>query len=137
MSPVLRRLACLSALALTTALPAASADAAKISLGSDLSADATLIEAQGQDTALWPVSVKGAAPLAPEDGQVLSVTVKGTVLSEKGAAPPANMVHFQSLTPEGGAGAMRVYLSSQDFYLPIDQPNAVTTFTPENLCIKR
>ena len=136
MAPVQPRLMSLFIAAALAALPAA-AHAATVTLGSDLSADASIIEAQGQDTALWPVSVRGSAPVAPEDGQVLSVTIKGTVLSEKGAAPPANMVHFQTLTPEGSGGAMRVYLSSQDFYLPIDQPNAVTTFKPENLCIKQ
>ena len=134
MVSVQRYLASLFALTALAALPSAALGA-QITLGSDLNGDATIVEAQGQDTALWPVSVRGSAPVAPEDGQVVSVKVKGTVLSEKGAAPPANLVHFQTLTPDGSA--MRVYLSSQGFYLPIDQPNTVTTFEPENLCIKK
>ena len=132
MSPVQRGLASLLTFAALAAVPAA-AQAAQITLGSDLSADATILETQGQDTALWATSVKGAAPVAPEDGQVVSVTVKGTVLSEKGAAPPANMIHIQTLTPEGSAGAMRVYLSSRDFYMPIDQPGAASA-APRRCC---
>lgn len=126
--------------ALLLALPlalAAPANAEKITMGSNLEADATQIVAQGQDTALWPVSVKGDSPAMPEEGQILSVTIKGTVLRERGAANPANLIHFQSLTPEGDRGAMRVWLTSQDFYLPIDEPNAITTFEPENLCVKK
>src|SRR4051794_17711699 len=121
---------------LFAALASAPANADKLTMGSDLKANATKIEAHGQDTAFWQTSVRGKAPTIPEDGQIISVTVKGTVLREPGAASPANLIHFQTLSPEGG-GRMRVWLSSQGFYLPVDQPNAVTTFEPENLCVKQ
>src|SRR3954451_13894549 len=126
----------IATLPLLLALVAAPAHADKITLGSDLKANASRIEAHGQDTAFWQSAVRGTAPAMPEDGQIVSVTVKGTVLKEAGAADPANLVHIQSLVPEAG-GRMRVWLSSQGFYLPVDQPNAVTTFTPENLCVKK
>jgi hypothetical protein len=135
MSSVQRHVVSLCVLAVVAVLPAASAHAAKLTLGSDLSAAATQIEAQGQDTAIWSTFVKGVRQVVPADGQVTSVTVKGSALSEAGGAPPATMVHFQSLVPEGRSGAMRVWLSSQAFDLPIDNPGAVTTYIPENLCI--
>ena len=125
-------LGALAALAL-----AAPAHAAKLTLGSTLTADATQIEAHGQDTAFWPITVAGKSAAFPEDGQITAVTVKGTVLREKGAADPANLIHFQSLVPEGDSGLTRVWLTSGDFFLPIDQPNAITTFEPENLCVKQ
>jgi hypothetical protein len=123
---------------------AAPANAEKITLGSDLSGtaasridDTTLIEAHGADTAFWPLTNKSTAFTIPADGQVLSVKIKGTVFKEKGAADPANLIHIQSLLSAAADGSRQVYLTSQDFYLPIDQPNTVSTFQPENLCVKQ
>ena len=130
-------LACIPLLtAMTTGLVAVPAHADKITMGSDLKAKATKVEAHGQDTAFWPTSVRGKSPAMPEDGQIISVTIKGTVNKEPGAADPANLIHFQSLVPQDGS-KVQVWLSSQGFYLPIGQPNAVTTFKPENLCVKK
>lgn len=133
--------------ALLAALPlalTAPAHAEKLTLGSDLSgtaaqsiSDATLIEAHGADTAFWSITNKGTGFTIPADGQVLSVKIKGTVFKEKGAADPANLIHIQSLSPAAGDGTRTVYLTSQDFFLPIDQPNTVSTFEPENLCVKQ
>jgi hypothetical protein len=47
------------------------------------------------------------------------------------------MVHFQSLDPAGANGARQVYLTSSTFHMPVDNPSAVTTFTPENLCVRQ
>lgn len=116
---------------------AAPSNAALVTLGSTLSANATQIEAHGQDTAIWPVTIGGQSAALPDDGQIVSVTMKGTVLKEQGAADPANMIHFQSLVPAGSSGKVKVWLTSAAFYLPIDQPNAISTFKPENLCVKR
>lgn len=116
---------------------AAPASAARLTLGSDLRADATIIESHGADSAFWPIAIRGEQAMMPEDGQVLSVTLKGTVYRERGAAQPLNMIFFQSLVPEGVGGAMRVWLSSSPFFLPIDEPNAITTYRPENLCVKK
>lgn len=137
----------LAATVLAAALPlafAASANADKLTIGSDLQenaanslGDSSLIEAHGADTAFWPLTVDGSQFTIPADGQVLSVKLKGTVFKEKGAADPANLIHIQTFTPAAGDGTRQVYLTSQDFYLPIDQPNTVTTFTPENLCVKQ
>lgn len=123
---------------------AAPASADKVTLGSDLTAsaarsinDTQLIEAHGADTAFWPLAVKGDPFSIPADGQVISVKLKGTVFKEQGAKDPANLIHFQSLLPAGGDGLREVWLTSQGFYVPIDKPNAVTTFEPENLCVKK
>jgi hypothetical protein len=134
----------LPALLLTSLALAAPAQADKITLGSDLKLDAasslsdtSKIEAHGADTAFWPITVNGGAVTIPADGQVLSVKVKGTVFKEPGAANPANLIHFQSLLPAAADGSREIWLSSGDFYLPIDQPNTITTFEPENLCVKQ
>lgn len=116
---------------------AGSASADKLTLGSDLSAPATVTLAQGADTAYWPITANGAAVVVPEDGQVTQIRVKGAAIKEQGAADPANMVHFQSLEPADANGARTVYLTSDFFNMPIDNASAVTTFTPENLCVHK
>ena len=131
-----RALRILPALLAATTLTPAPALAARLTLGSDLKAPASLIEAHGADTAFWPMKVGGSAFRIPVGGQILEVRVKGTVLSERGAASPANMIHFQSLDPAQPDGSRKVFLTSQPFYLPVDQPNVVTTFRPENLCVR-
>jgi len=120
-------------LALTLTSPAS---AARITLGSDLTAPATVIEAHGADTAFWNTTLANAGVTVPEDGQVVKVTVKGSALKEKNAADPATMVHFQSLHPAAANEARQVYLTSAAFYMPIDNPGAVTSFEPENLCVR-
>ncbi|MCW2968703.1 MAG: hypothetical protein JWM71_2475 [Solirubrobacteraceae bacterium] len=131
-------------LSLPVLFAAAPAHAAQITLGSDLSAPATITETHGTDTAFWPITVAGQSFTIPEDGQVLSVKVKGAVLKQQGAADPATLIHIQSLEPAATDGSRQVYLSSQGFDMPIAQPgastaaiNQVTTFTPENLCVHK
>jgi hypothetical protein len=118
-------------------LPAAPAAADKVTLGSDLRSDATIVEARQADVAFWLTSVRGSSPAVPADGQVLSATVKGTVLSEPGAAAPSTLFHLQALSPPGPDGSAKVHLTSQAFHMPVDRPNALTTFRPENLCIEK
>ncbi|MEJ7787154.1 MAG: hypothetical protein WKF96_20315 [Solirubrobacteraceae bacterium] len=126
--------------ALLATLPlalAAPAQADKITLGSDLSATPTITDAHGADTAFWPAAIDGAGVEVPEDGQVISVKVKGSAIKERGAGDPATMVHFQSLAPAGANGARQIYLTSAPFYMPVDEPSKVSTFAPENLCVKQ
>lgn len=133
----------LAVASLAAAAPAAHADL--VTLGSDLSApaaqsitDQALIEQEGADTAFWPLAFgNSGAVQTPVDGQIVSVKIKGTVFKEAGAADPANMIHFQSLGPAAADGSRKVYLTSGMFYLPIDQPNAITTYEPVNLCIPK
>src|SRR4051794_16232191 len=116
---------------------ASDARADKLTLGSDLSAAATIIEAHGADTAFWPIALGGQSFSIPDDGQVLAVKIKGSVLKDKGAADPATLIHIQTYEPAASDGSRVVYLSSQGFDMPIDQPTTVTTFTPENLCVHK
>ena len=115
---------------------AAPASAATITLGSDLTAPATIVDAHAADSAFWNTTVAGAGVTVPEDGQVIKVTVKGSALKEQGAADPATMVHFQSLHPAAANGARQVFLTSAAAYMPIDNPGAVSSFEPENLCVR-
>ncbi|MFL5844073.1 MAG: hypothetical protein ACJ762_05205 [Solirubrobacteraceae bacterium] len=115
--------------------PAAHAD--KLTLGSDLKSAATTPVPQGADTAYWPATIGGDAITVPEDGQIISVRMKGAAMTEPGAGPPANMIHFQSLEPAARNGAREVFLTSGFFDMPIDTPDAITTFAPENLCVHK
>lgn len=127
-----------AALLTAALLPAATANAAVITLGSTLAAPATQTEAHGQDTAFWMTQVGGQSGAMPEDGQVVSITTKGSVLQEEGAGPPANMVHFQSLVP-GRGNQTEVLLTSGWHELPISQPHALKTYElyESNLCVKK
>lgn len=125
------------ALLVGLALPgAAPAGAAKLTLGSDLSAPAAIVAAHGADTAFWPSTLENQGVTVPVDGQVIKVTVKGSAMREAGAGDPATMVHFQALDPAAANGARQVYLSSAAFYMPVDNPEAITSFEPENLCVR-
>jgi len=122
--------------ALILALTAAPASADKLTLGSDLRADASVTEAHQADTAFWATSIAGRSAAVPEDGQLLSIKVKGTVLKD-GSIDPLNDVHFQSLDAPQGDGTQKVWLTSAAASIPVGQPNTISTFTPENLCIHK
>ncbi|MCW2991101.1 MAG: hypothetical protein JWM73_1695 [Solirubrobacterales bacterium] len=123
-------------LALAPLVAAAPAHADKVTLGSTLSAPATIVESHGADTAFWPTQVTGAAVAVPADGQIISIRMKGAAMKEPGAPnDPANMVHFQSLEPAGASGSRQVYYTSGFFDMPVGTPDAITTFAPENLCV--
>ena len=58
-------------------------------------------------------------------------------MSEPGAGPPANMVHFQTLEPAAADGSRKIFLTSAFADMPIDQPGQISSFEPENLCIHK
>lgn len=117
---------------------AAPAHAARITLGSDLKAPAAVTLSQGADTAYWATTLGGKTLTVPVDGQVVQVRVKGSAIREAGAAnDPATMVHFQSLSPAGENGSRQVFLTSAPAFLPVDSPDAISTFSPENLCVRK
>lgn len=110
--------------------------AATLTLGSDLSREATHVEARGADTAFWLTAVRGAGVDVPEDGQVVEVRVRGSAMREPDApSDPATLVHFQTLGPAAPNGARTVHLTSAGFDMPVGAPGAVSTFRPENLCV--
>jgi len=117
---------------------AAPATAARITLGSDLQGTPNVTLSQGADTAYWGTQLDGKAMTIPVDGQIVLVRVKGSAMRESGAVnDPATMVHFQSLEPAADGGARKVYLTSAPANLPVDDPGAVSTFNPENLCVHK
>src|SRR4051812_30402320 len=68
-------------------------------LGSDLQADATITRATQADAVFWPPSVRGSDPRLPASGQIVEVRIKGTSPQARGAPPPLNTIHIQSLRP--------------------------------------
>ena len=139
-------------LAVVCAFPAAGAAEVR-TFGSDLTAEANSIEPEGAihaanggvwhgaDTAFWNTKLaNGTDPRAPFDGQIVEVRVKGIAISGPHphiATDPRVLVHFQSLDPLPD-GNMKVRLTSAGIDWPIGgDPQQITTFRPENLCIKK
>lgn len=116
---------------------AAPASAERITLGSNLKADATVTLSQGADTAYWLTNSRAKAIRVPADGQVVQIRIKGAAITEPGAGPPANMVHFQSLGPAEDDSTREVVLTSAFANMPIDQPGEISSFEPENLCVPK
>lgn len=81
----MRRLAPLAALVLLLAAPAA-ARAGAVTIGSDLSARATLTQSHPRDWAAWPTAFAtgGGGIVSPVTGEVSTVQFKGTVLKAPG-----------------------------------------------------
>ncbi|TMK64551.1 MAG: hypothetical protein E6G53_08205 [Actinobacteria bacterium] len=119
------------------ALPAAG-QATEVTLGSDLTKPADVVEDHGADAVFWPITIDGTAGAVPTSGQVNFVRIKGSVLADpSGRAKPDPLVHIQVLHPIG-RGAVRVSLSSGGLRLPVGgNPQAITTFKPVNLCVKK
>jgi hypothetical protein len=122
-------------MALLWSVAPASAD--HLTLGSNLAPDAHVILSQGADTAYWLTNRAGRAVRVPADGQVTVIRIKGAAVSEPGAGPPANMVHFQTLGPADADGSRKVDLTSAFADMPIDTPGRISTFQPENLCVRK
>ena len=128
----------LVALACTFALAAAPAAEARVySFGSDLKPPATKVYGYPVDTAFWQTDLPGSTPVrSPVNGQVLTVRVKG-IAARTGSGDPDTRVFFQVLRPRGD-GSFRIIVSSGPFNMPIGgDPNQISTFRPENMCIKK
>jgi len=132
-APILLPLAGLTAL---LALPAA-AQAEYRTFGSDLSQPATVVQEHQADTAFWPTTLHGGLdPLVPEAGQIKEVRIKGMALRRPDSRPAGSvggetMFHVQAI--EGN----RFRITSQAFYMPTTgDAQQVTTFRPENFCVK-
>jgi hypothetical protein len=128
-------------------LYAAPAQAAVLTLGSDLSAPASITEARQVDTAYWQSGAIAGSTVgtAPEDGSIQSFKVKGIALSRPVPGRPGGetLFHLQALRPQM-VGALadwtyRVLISSQGFDLPglgADE-QTVTRYSPENFCVSK
>ena len=125
------------------ALAAAAAPAAQaevLSFGSDLSAPANLTEARQGDTAYWQTRfAAGTSPLAPADGQITSVKLKGIALADPkpGVVGGETMWHLQALRQQSD-GTFKILRSSQAFYVPTTgSPQQVSSYEPENFCVAK
>jgi hypothetical protein len=131
--------------ALLAALLPAAAQAKVITIGSPLSAPATLNTAEnlsypgtytpvpvskeapsgvfhtlhfGADTALWNFSNSAGETRVPATGQALKIEVEGCAQRAANGPLPLTTVHFQDLSPQPGGGA-KVNITSQGFDLPV------------------
>jgi hypothetical protein len=130
-----RLIGAIALLALLVAAPAASAR--WYTLGSDLKATPTMVEAHGADSLFFNVKLgSGGMTAAPTGGQVTEVKVKGIVIPDPtGRRKPTPMFHFQTLHPRDD-GTYSVELSSAPFYTPVGgDPNTVSTYHPVNMCL--
>jgi hypothetical protein len=124
---------------LATAGVPAAAHAERYTIGSDLSAAATLSNPHPVDTAFWPTSLaSGAQFTSPVKGQAIIVRLKGSIAPVPGGAKPFDLIHFQTLRPQSD-GSMKVIVSSEDdYHLPVGgDPNQVNTWTSSFLCVEK
>jgi hypothetical protein len=137
-----RIVALLIAAACLLALPAAAC--AEVSdFGSDLSSPANLDIAHGSDTSYWNVALPQGGVVAPAEGQISIVKLKGGVLpNERMRGTPeeglARIVHFQVLREKGDGTLKVVQLSTGHLDLPVtDDQQQLNRYEPVNLCVKR
>lgn len=113
-----------------TSSPAA---AATVTFGSDMSMPATVVQSHGADTGFWNPAGYSGQLVAPEEGEVTLIRLKGGMLRNSHPSVQqyeriASMFHFQVLNPLAGS-SMKVALSSGHMYLPVtSDQNLVTSF---------
>jgi hypothetical protein len=134
-----------AAIVLTAAAPAR---AAKITYGSDLSADATIAYSTPNDSVFWNEAVAAdRGSLVGVQGQVIEVRVKGRIVPSEqtlaGGGDPFNTIHFQVLRPtdDGRYAIPSDGGTSTDYHMPwTGSDNQITTFTTtrqyDALCVK-
>ncbi|MEJ7891733.1 MAG: hypothetical protein WKF94_03750 [Solirubrobacteraceae bacterium] len=131
----MRRLAPLTALALLLAVPAV-AHAGAVTIGSDLSARASIAQSHPRDWAAFPTAFGsgGSGVVAPVQGEVAQVTFKGTVLKasnpayESSGHPPFNF-KIAVLRPNAN-GTFELILASNDLPFPFGgDEQQLSTFT--------
>jgi hypothetical protein len=123
------------------ALTPATGGAALMPFGSDLAADANLAEARPVDTVYWQTAFPdGRSPASPASGQLRSVRIKGTALSNSGPPGGERDFHIQILRPlPDGTFQVRDRGTSGNFVLPPSTAPAsgITEYLPENLCVQQ
>jgi len=128
----------LAAAALAAVAAPSPAAAGYRAFGSDLTLPADVTEARQADTVYWSSRLTGGGGVrVPQRGQIVKVQIKGIARSrpKRGVPGGETMFHVQSLEPRG-RGRLQVRLTSQAFFLPTaGDPQRVTTYRPENLCV--
>jgi hypothetical protein len=72
----------------------------------------------GVDTALWNLAPAGGGSRVPATGQALKVSLEGCAVQAVGGPPPLTQIHFQDVSPLPDGGA-KVNLTSQPFDIPV------------------
>jgi hypothetical protein len=131
---------------LALALSPASAGADVFRFGSTLAASANLAEAHQADTVFWSSAFPdGRSLVAPADGQIRLVKLKGIALSDTttGAGPVGGErdFHVQVMQPLAN-GTFQIRNSggtSGNLVLPpgTADPQTITDYHPENLCVRK
>jgi hypothetical protein len=154
--------ASLCLLAIALAAPA-GASAAVVTIGSQLSASASLntvenLNYEGTNTAVPPAPdapngifhtfhygadtvIWNPAQAVPVSGAVLKVSLEGCAQPAPGGPAPLTEIHFQDLSPLPGGGA-KVNLSSQGYQIPVCGSNGasestVSAYEPSGLCVSQ
>jgi hypothetical protein len=125
------------------ALAPASAHAARVTIGSDLSAPATAARSDPNDVVFWPAALRsGGAIDVPVAGQAIIMRLKGGTQQPQGAPndPAADIMHFVVLRPQPD-GTWRTTATSVEHRAPVigrgADENTITTFTSVNpLCVQ-
>jgi hypothetical protein len=124
------------------ALTPAGAQAARVTIGSDLSAPATVARNDPNDIVFWHAAHPTAAIDVPVAGQAIIMRVKGGTQQPRGASqyPNYDLMHFVVLRPQPD-GTWRTTATSVDLRMPVigkgADANAVSTFTSVNpLCVQ-
>src|SRR3954447_5390427 len=119
------------------ALPA-SADAARVTIGSSLAAPATLTETRPVDSAFWAQRIAGGGTVgSPVKGQAIITRLKGTAVATPGGSAPLRLIHFQVLRPRPD-GNYAVVTTSEDFKIPASgDPDQVSQYASAFLCVEK
>ena len=125
------------------ALAPASTHAARVTIGSDLSAPATIARSDPNDIVFWNAALQaGGAVDVPIAGQAIIMRLKGGTQQPQGPSqdPAYDLIHFVVLRPQPD-GTWRTTATSVDARAPVigngADANTVTTFTSVNpLCVQ-
>jgi hypothetical protein len=123
-------------------LAPATAQAGRVTIGSDLAAPATAARSDPNDIVWWHADHPSAAVDVPVAGQAIIMRVKGGTVQPRGAAqdPSYDLMHFVVLRPQPD-GTWRTTATSVDLRMPVigrgADANTVSTFTSVNpLCVQ-
>ena len=124
------------------ALTPAAAQAARVTIGSDLAAPATVARSDPNDIVFWHTSHPTAAVDVPVAGQAIIMRVKGGTVQPRGGSqdPLYDIMHFVVLRPQPD-GTWRTTATTVEHKLPVigrgANENTVSTYTSVNpLCVQ-
>jgi hypothetical protein len=124
------------------AIAPASAQAARVTIGSDLAAPATVARSDPNDIVFWHAAHPTTAIDVPVAGQAIIMRVKGGTVQPRGGSqnPAYDLLHFVVLRPQSD-GTWRTTATSVDHRAPVigngADEHTVSTFTSVNpLCVQ-